>query len=250
MKLVPYYRVSTKKQGASGLGLDAQLDAVASYAQTHNATVIAEFKEIESGKRSDRPELAKALAHAKLTGATLVVAKLDRLGRNVAFLSKLIESGVQFVACDNPHANTFTLHILAAVAEHEAKMISSRTKQALAQAKKRGVLLGATNPNCRNLTKAGVARGSKRGGKAMRERSAAFHASIDPIVLGLLAEGMSIDQAAEEMNRRGYKTANGGPWNARHVRRVAQRGQMNAPNVTMAVTSDAGQNGTVMPNKE
>src|SRR5947209_5737141 len=116
-KVVTYYRVSTKRQGDSGLGLEAQRAAVSGFAQGKGAAVIREYTEVESGKRSDRPELAKALAHARLTKATLVVAKLDRLARNVAFTSALMESGCDFVACDMPHANRLTIHILAAVAE-------------------------------------------------------------------------------------------------------------------------------------
>src|SRR5690349_2260256 len=119
--VIAYYRVSTARQGQSGLGLEAQQAAIAAYARQCGAEIVKFYTEVESGKRSDRPELLKALAHAKSIGATLVVAKLDRLGRNVAFLSSLMESGVEFVACDNPSANRLTLHILAAVAENEAR---------------------------------------------------------------------------------------------------------------------------------
>ena len=132
VKVVAYYRVSTAKQGASGLGLDAQRAAVAAWTAANGAAVLAGYTEVESGKRADRPELIKALAHAKRSKATLVIAKLDRLSRNVHFLSGLMESGVDFIACDNPHANKLTIHILAAVAEDEAKRISERTKAALA----------------------------------------------------------------------------------------------------------------------
>ena len=145
-KIVAYYRVSTKRQGESGLGLEGQQVAVAAFAKQHGASIIASYIEVESGKRSDRPVLAQALGHARLAKATLVVAKLDRLARNVAFLSALMESGVDFVACDNEHANRLTIHILAAVAEAEAKAISERTKTALAAAKRRGVKLGSARP--------------------------------------------------------------------------------------------------------
>src|SRR5215204_1635004 len=143
-RFVAYLRVSTARQGASGLGLDAQRTAVAEHVNGHGA-LLREFIEIESGKRNDRPQLAAALAHAKATGATLIVAKLDRLARNVAFISALMESGVDFIAADMPMANRLTVHVLAAVAEHEAAMISARTKVALAAAKARGQKLG--NPN-------------------------------------------------------------------------------------------------------
>jgi hypothetical protein len=132
VKVVAYYRVSTARQGASGLGLDAQRAAVATWTAANGAAVLAGYTEVESGKRADRPELGKALAHAKRSRATLVIAKLDRLSRNVHFLSGLMESGVDFIACDNPHANKLTIHILAAVAEDEAKRISERTRAALA----------------------------------------------------------------------------------------------------------------------
>src|SRR5262245_20848184 len=146
MKIIAYYRVSTRKQGDSGLGLEGQQHEVQTHAQRNNATIVASYKEVERGKKSDRPELAKALAHAKRSKAVLVVAKLDRLSRNVAFLSALMESKVQFVCCDNPHATSLTIHILAAVAEDEAKRISARTKAALAAAKMRGTLLGSARP--------------------------------------------------------------------------------------------------------
>ena len=144
-KFIGYLRVSTEKQGQSGLGLDAQRKAIEDYLNGGRWELLAEYVEIESGKRSDRPELAKALAHSKATGATLVIAKLDRLSRNVAFISNLMESGVEFVAADMPMANRLTVHVLAAVAEHEREMISQRTSAALAAAKARGAKLG--NPN-------------------------------------------------------------------------------------------------------
>src|SRR4051795_3734033 len=141
-KWVAYYRVSTQKQGASGLGLEAQREAVAGHLDGGNWQLAAEFTEIESGRKNDRPELAKALATCRRIGATLIIAKLDRLARNVAFVSNLMESGVEFVAVAFPTANRLTIHILAAVAEHEAAMTSTRTKAALAAAKARGTRFG------------------------------------------------------------------------------------------------------------
>lgn len=141
--IVAYYRVSTQKQGSSGLGLDAQRKAVHNYAKSMGCNVIEEYEEVESGKgHFNRPKLQSALEYCELTGAKLVIAKLDRLSRNVAFLANLMESGVKFIACDNPQANELTIHILAAVAEAERKAISERTKLALAAAKARGILLG------------------------------------------------------------------------------------------------------------
>src|SRR5215831_14538405 len=146
-RFISYYRVSTSQQGASGLGLEAQREAVARHVAGAGGVIVAEFQEIESGKRNDRPEIAAALAACRLRRVTLVIAKLDRLARNVHFISSLMESGVDFVACDNPHATRLTIHILAAVAEHEREMISQRTIAALAAAKARGVKLG--NPHLR-----------------------------------------------------------------------------------------------------
>ena len=144
-KFIGYLRVSTQKQGQSGLGIESQRKAVEDYLNGGRLELLAEYVEIESGKRSDRTELAKALGHANATGATLVIAKLDRLSRNVAFISNLMESGVEFVAADMPMANRLTVHVLAAVAEHEREMISQRTTAALAAAKARGVKLGNLN---------------------------------------------------------------------------------------------------------
>ncbi len=145
MKAVPYYRVSTSGQARSGLGFDAQRAAVAQYCSGRDCNIVGEFTEVESGKLNTRPELAKALHLAKVTGATLVVAKLDRLSRNVAFLAALQDSGARFIAADMPEANELTVHIMAAVAQAERKAISRRTKEALAAAKVRGAKLG--NPN-------------------------------------------------------------------------------------------------------
>jgi len=141
-KFVAYYRVSTDQQGASGLGLEAQRSAVATYLDGGPWRLVAEHTEVESGKRADRPELAKALLACRKHKAKLIIAKLDRLSRNLAFIATLMDSGVEFVAVDNPHANKLTIHILAAVAQHEREAISERTKAALAAAKARGKKLG------------------------------------------------------------------------------------------------------------
>ena len=142
---VAYYRVSTQRQGESGLGVEAQEAAVLQHVNGHGV-LLAGYREIESGRKKNRPELAKAIAHAKRSKATLVIAKLDRLARNVAFVSTLMEAGIEFVCCDNPTANPLTIHILAAVAEAEAKAISQRTKDALRAYRERGGVLGAHHP--------------------------------------------------------------------------------------------------------
>jgi DNA invertase Pin-like site-specific DNA recombinase len=141
-RFVSYLRVSTERQGKSGLGIDAQRQAIADYLNGSHWTLAAEFVETESGKHADRPQLQAALAACRKHKARLIIAKLDRLSRNVAFVATMMDSTVEFLACDFPQANRLTLHILAAVAEHERRMISERTKAALAAAKRRGVKLG------------------------------------------------------------------------------------------------------------
>lgn len=141
-RFISYLKVSTARQGSSGLGLEAQREAVSRYLNGGSWTLVQELVEVESGKRNDRPQIAEAVRLCRLHKASLVIAKLDRLARNVHFISSLMESGVDFVACDFPEANRLTVPILAAVAEHEATMISNRTKAALRVAKVRGVTLG------------------------------------------------------------------------------------------------------------
>src|ERR671917_1097190 len=175
---VAYFRVSTDKQGARGLGMDAQRSAVARHLAGHPGALLAEFVEVESGRRTDRPELLAALTLCRQKKAMLVIAKLDRLARNVHFISGLMESGVEFVAVDMPHANRLTLHILAAVAEHEREMISQRTKAALAAAKARGKRLGGDRGNLRAVGDKG-----REISRAVRIKKAnARTADLSPII--------------------------------------------------------------------
>lgn len=143
MKVVCYYRVSTRQQGDSGLGLAGQQAETARYCREHGATVVASYQEVESGKSNSRPELQRAIDHAKHSSAILLIAKLDRLTRNVHFVSSLMEQQVNFVACDNPNATPLTIHLIVSVAEDELRRISSRTKAALQAAKSKGVKLGS-----------------------------------------------------------------------------------------------------------
>jgi DNA invertase Pin-like site-specific DNA recombinase len=200
---IAYYRVSTERQGISGLGLDAQREAVHRYIAPELLT--AEYTEVESGKRHDnRPQLLAALAECKKRKATLVIAKLDRLGRNVAFISALMEAGVEFVCCDNPHATPLMIHMLAAFAQHERLLISERTKAAMAQAKLRGTVFG--NPNL-HLARAASAASNRTPASAP--------------VLALMQEaraaGATLRQVAAKLNSLGLRTTRGSVWYAATV---------------------------------
>ena len=218
-KFVAYYRVSTKKQGRSGLGLDAQREAVTAYLASVQGSLVAEFTEVEHGTRkgNHRPQLAAALAACRVHGATLIIAKLDRLARNVAFVSNLMESNVDFCACDFPQANRLTIHILAAIAEHEAEMISTRTKAALAAAKRKGVVLGGDRGNCHLIYRKGAKVSAKvRSANAQRRAT-----DLLPIIDAIRTDGAhSLRQIATALNQRGIPTARNGAWSAVQVMRV------------------------------
>lgn len=218
-KYVSYLRVSTQRQGKSGLGLEAQREAVLSYLNGGRWQLCQEFVEVESGKRADRPKLAEALAMCRVLGATLIVAKLDRLARNVHFVSALMESGVDFVAVDFPQANRLTIHILAAVAEHEAAAISKRTKDALAAAKARGTALGGFRgylPSDDDRETSAALRNAKADARA---------ADLAPVVRGIQASGKtSLRQIAAELEVKGVPTARGGAkWSAVTVSDLLKR---------------------------
>ena len=223
MKLVPYFRVSTAKQARSGLGLEGQDATVRRFAEIHGGTVLKSYIEVETGKRSDRPELAKAIAHARRSKATLVIAKLDRLTRNVHFLSGLMESGVKFLACDQPSANDLTIHILAAVAQDEAQRISERTKTALAAYKARGGKLGASRPECRNLTVEASRSGAKAAGEVARRDADDAYTDLHPIMKALRENGLSLRAIAAHLNDEGYETRRGRAWSHVQVRAVLKR---------------------------
>jgi DNA invertase Pin-like site-specific DNA recombinase len=205
---IAYYRVSTDRQGKSGLGLEAQRAAVGRYLAGIGGILLAQHTEVETGRRNDRPELQKALAACRKHKARLVIAKLDRLSRNVAFIATMMDSGVEFVACDNPHATRLTLHILAAVAEHEREMISARTKAALQAAKARGVRLG---------------RNAERLAPANRAAALDHANQIKDVLAQLAGAGMSTREIAAELTARGITTPRGGRWHPQTVRRVMER---------------------------
>lgn len=238
MQLVSYFRVSTDRQGESGLGLESQRRMVAAYAQAHGLTVIREFTEVESGKRSKkkvnlgapiwqlidhRPELRKAIELCQRCGHRLVIAKIDRLARDVAFTACLQGAGVDFVACDNPTASPLTIGILAVVAQEEARMISERTKAALASLKARGVLLGSARPGCwdgrEHLRLAGLVKARAAAVKARSDPSQAYGPLVD-VIRELRASGAGYLTIAKKLNAEGHKTVQGCAWNHSQVSRV------------------------------
>lgn len=220
-RVVAYYRVSTEGQSRSGLGLEAQQRAVETLCVGRGWTIIEAFTEVESGKRADRPKLTDALHHAKVTGATLVIAKLDRLSRNAAFLLQLQDSGAKFLAADMPEACNLTVGIMALVAQQEREAISKRTKEALAAARARGTRLG--NPNgAEALRRAGKGNGASVA--AIKAEADAFAADLGPTVAKLRAEGhTSLPALARELNAGGFQTARGGRWHPSSVRNLLAR---------------------------
>lgn len=212
--IISYYRVSTQKQGNSGLGIEAQRATVTDYAQRAGALVVAEFIEVESGKRNNRPQLAEAIAEAKRTGATLVIAKLDRLARNAGFVFALRDAGVKFIACDIPEANTLTVGIFAVMAQHEAELISTRTRAALQAKKARGAKLGKPE----NLTAEARAKGreahSRNAANNQNTKTARGYALL------LRGNGSTLRQMAATLNAEGFKTPRGGQFSAVQVARI------------------------------
>jgi len=213
-KFIAYHRVSTDKQGRSGLGLESQQQAVNFYLQGRGE-LIQSYTEIESGRKSDRPELLTALDECRKNKAILVIAKLDRLARNVYFISGLMESGVEFVAVDMPEANRLTIHILAAVAEHEREMISQRTKAALQAAKNRGVKLGSPTPK----------KGAAIRSIVLQDKADRFATNTLPIIKELQSQGItSYKSLAKALNVRGIPTANNRKRYGTTVKNVITRG--------------------------
>lgn len=221
-KFVSYLRVSSAKQGRSGLGLEAQRKAVADYLNGGAWDLIGEFVEVESGKLDQRPQLEAVLSMCELTGATLVVAKLDRLSRNVAFLAALQDSGARFVAADMPEANELTIHIMAAVAQAERKAISKRTKEALEAAKARGAKLGGARGNMEDLRK-GPAISALVRSKASADRAVKVRRQIEV----LQASGATtLRDIADGLNAAGITTPRGGFWGASQIKRVLDKGSV------------------------
>ena len=213
-RFVAYYRVSTTKQGINGLGMDAQRDAVARFLSGGHGSLLAEFAEVESGKRKDRPELAKAIERCRKQAVTLLIAKLDRLARNAAFLLNLRDSGVDFIAVDMPHADRFTVGIMALVAEKERDQISQRTKEGLAAAKRRGIKLG--NPQPAKALCCAVA--------ANKRRADIYAKSLLPVIQEIQeAHVNSLRGIARCLRARGFKTACGRSFAAQSVKNILDR---------------------------
>lgn len=223
-RFVAYYRVSTAKQGISGLGLDAQKQTVAEFLNGGSWELIAEFTEVESGRRADRPELEKAIAHCRLMGATLIVANVSRLTRSPDFMARMVEAGVEVRFCDLPQiegpAGRFMLRQMLAVAELEAGLIAERTRKALAAAKARGVKLGGDRGNIADIAEQGAA-----ASRAVRTAKANQRAAdIAPVIAEIRDSGStSLRAIADELNARGIRTARGKPWSATQVARVIER---------------------------
>lgn len=213
---IAYYRVSTQRQGRSGLGLEAQQETVRSFLNGRHP--IAEYTDIESGKQTEnRPQLLAALAYAKKTGAKLIVAKLDRLSRDVSFIAHLMNSAVKFTCCDLPEANEFTIHLMAALAQMERKLISDRTKAALQARKARGFKLG----NPKNFTEAFM----KSGPAACRRKADNNPNNVRAIAMvkALKHSGMGLSAMAKGLNEAGFKTSEGCSFTAVQVSRLLKK---------------------------
>ena len=217
-KFIAYYRVSRKSQGESGLGIAAQKTAVQKYIDTQSGLLLGEYTEVETGtNKKKRVVIQEAINQSKKQGAILVIAKIDRLARNVNFVSSLMDAGVEFVACDMPSANHFTIHIFAALAEQEAKLISTRTRLALSELKKRGVKLGKPE----NLT----IEAREKGKEAIRINARANDSNrqAQAIIISCREKGMKFRQIADHLNELNFKTRYGNSYHPMAVKRLFEQ---------------------------
>lgn len=216
-RFIAYYRVSTKGQGDSGLGLEGQRATVTRYLNGGSWELVQEVTEVESGKRNDRPKLAEALRLCRIYNAKLLIAKLDRLSRNVHFISSLMESGVRFVAADMPEATDMTIHILASVAQGEAKAISDRTRVALAAAKARGTQLGGLRINSASIH----VQGNAKSVRVRHDRAIKRANDLLPIIQQAREDGaVTLKEIAVALNKRGILTARGSQWSPTQIQRI------------------------------
>ena len=221
-KYVCYYRVSTQKQKNSGLGLEAQKEVVTNYLNGCDWEIIGEYVEIESGKNNNRAELNKAIQACKLKDAKLIVSKLDRLSRDVHFITSLMKSDVKFVVAEMPEMTELTIHIFASIAQHERKMISERTKVALKQAKARNIKLG--NPCLRRGERIVNSGDTINANKVRVTRANEYVSQMKPIILEIMSSGIvSLNGIANELNIQRYTTRRGSVWSAIAVKRVLER---------------------------
>lgn len=216
MKYVAYYRVSTQKQGRSGLGLEAQQEMVKNFIRQNGGQIVAEYQEVESGKNDERPQLIRAMRHAHVVGGKLLVGKLDRLSRDLHFITSLQKSHVDFIVADMPNCDSFTINIYGALAQREREMISERTKAGLAAAKARGVKLGKPE----NLTQAASDKGRIASRQLRTEKAARFAEMVHPRIEELRNEGLSLRSIATKLDNEHFKTARGGKWTAPSVRNI------------------------------
>lgn len=216
--VIAYLRVSTTKQGIDGYGVDAQRNAIGQFLATRpQLRLCAEYVEVESGRRDDRPQLAKAIAHAKRIKATLLIAKLDRLSRDLHMLTGLMRQGVHFTACDMPELDEFGVTLMGAFAQHEARLISQRTRAALAAAKARGVQLGTPD----NFTDAGRVKGAQRN----VEQAQKAYGAVAGYALSMRREGLTFQAIADRLNAEGLTTRDGAAFRAMTVHRIVARCQ-------------------------
>ncbi|QXE92800.1 recombinase family protein [Geomonas subterranea] len=218
MKWVGYCRVSSKKQGKSGLGLAAQQKMITDYVTATGGELVETFVEVESGKIDERPELQRAIRTAELVGGRVLVGKLDRLSRDLHFITHLQKTKVDFVVCDLPNCDSFTIHIYGALAQRERELISARTKAGLAAAKARGVKLGSDN-----LKYADMDAARAKGVESVKAMADDFASKVKPMVTALRAQGATLREIAIHLDRAGVKTARGGRWTATAVKNVLAR---------------------------
>jgi len=216
---VTYYRVSTEKQGLSGLGLDAQKLSVDKYIKSKTGKTLDSFIEIESGKNSHRPELSKAIKMCTLTGATLVIAKLDRLSRDVAFIADLQKSDIEFICCDMPNANSFTIGMMSVLAQYERELISERTRSGLASAKRRGISLG--NPNLKAVRNTDTSAANAVRCKNATTRNSNIRDVINDLVKNS-EKNLTFQNIADSLNESGYKTSRGKNFSRATIHRIYQ----------------------------